>query len=152
MRAAVNQILKSPQFSQVLQHLQLCHASGPSNVAAAPTSRSHPSTTITSPPLSSSSTVAAPAPISIDLDIIDANHQSPACLLHFPLSRIKEHANACAQGWVDPIGYCVVDEEHEETQIDTADGADSASLCLEAKLKPSKVQLLTSRVSTPHQI
>lgn len=74
-------------------------------------------------------TSSLPAPIiSIEDDDTgtDPNHQCPTCLVHFPLNKIEEHADLCAEGWVDPIGQPVFQEEPEEqnTQDDTNESHD----------------------------
>lgn len=82
-----------------------------------------------------------------DDDITDPNHQCPTCLMHFPLCKIEEHADLCAEGWIDPIGRPVFQveeevEEHEEDIQEDTDGGHHETMGTE----PSKLEAIKNAV------
>ena len=64
--------------------------------------------------------------------------------MHFSLSEIEEHADLCAEDWVDPIGQCVLNEEEQVqeemgepvTVVDDSDVTNATSV--EAELQHIK--------------
>jgi hypothetical protein len=75
----------------------------------------------------SSPSITVPANVVEDADAAKPTgfHQCPTCLSPFPYTEIEEHADACAEAWVDPIGALPLsieipseDEESENKKED----------------------------------